>query len=944
MGENNSLKIIVKVGRQSKLKFSHSEVLRAIMVEDLVKLTKRYKDCHIVIIESIEESEQDALREFITGYTKEKDGINSVLFYIPDINDEITAGLADELDYEIYMELGKLYEFINKKYKVNVSTFLKDRKALSEETGDEEPEGIAAFSFGDDAVITDDITDADNIEHEEEQRRQEELARQEEELRKQEEDLKKQREEQKKREEERRKQREEEERLRKEKEKAEQLALTAAKVAKKEKQQAAETVKEKDEELERATKKISELQDSLSELRDKLSESEEKSDNLEIELKEAQHENTKVIRDIKEANTRVGELEQLIKVVKDEKQAVEKRFNELFDIEDVIEDPISLAEYDKIQAELDEYKVSIKNLESSVKKYKAELEEEKLSGVEKDASITKLNAEIQSLKGQISSGEIHKEIIEKHKRDLANLKDENNKLESKIDNLASENSELNEELSRVKAIIDVEVKHRKASKEVSQKAFESLLKSSTENERLSKELGETQKKFNSLQNNYKNSQNTMNEQAGEIETLKAKIVELEGQVREAEQRIEVSSTYSDSEIGKLKSEKVQIEAQLKLVSDRLKQKENQYNMLVEQSGMNSSGAQSVVETNKTLETLNRTLSEKLSVANANYEKMRMERDNFKTQAINFKSQSEQLNKVMKSMASTGAIDANAVAAVNSGGVLNISQIEAMLKPFRYDGSQGAAVIPVFGTGSVGITTTAMSLLFKLGMTSKVVYLDFDLVSPKGDVWFKRPPSSKQLEESTKLGVDATGLGVFYHMGMPGLVKNLNLIINHCDRTKGGQIDYISGLYTRVDDNKLLTADYSGLLNVLGKQYNYIIVDLGRIGSSAINDTIIKRFTDISLRSIAVTQCNIIEARNLRFKLDSNKIDSSKVAWLLNLCTSTSLPDKMQSCIGKCKYGMVTYDTNISIYTNTSQQYEKFSKARMTRDKFELFITNALFGR
>lgn len=934
--DNNALKIIVKVGKRSKLRFSHSEVLRAIMAEDLTVLTNKYKDCSIVIIEGIDESEHDALKSFIESYTKNES--NSVLFYIPDVNDSVTSGLADELNYDIYMDLNNLYGFINKKYNVNVSTFLDDRRAAIE-SSDDEPDGVAVFGFD---GLAEDIDTADSEDEvrkaEEEKLKHEEEQRQKEELERQEKELQKQKEEQLKREEERKKQRQQEEKLRKEREEA-------LKLAKKEKQQAAVTAMEKDAELESAATEISELKKKLEDAYDKLNDSEDRADKLELELKESEHENAKVVRDIKEANTRVLEYEQLIKVVKDEKRAIELRFNELFSTEVVLEDPISLAEYDKIRGELDECRTKIKSLESSVEKYKNCFEEEKLSVVEKEASINKLEGEIKELRDRISSGEIHKEVIEKHKRDIANLMDERNELQNKIDSLKAENSELSDTVNRHENTIESEMKYRKLSRELAQIALSKVSELQKSFSDINKELEDTKKKYTGTQNNLRNSQRTIEEQTNEINGLKENVGTLEEKLKETEQRLELSTTYSDTEIAKLTDTKTQLEAQLKLVSENLRQREEQYNALM----ANSSGAQSVAETNKTLETLNKTLSEKLSVANANIEKMKRERvtlqgqvTTLKTQADTYKGQAEQLNKALKNIASSGAVDAGTAAIAGAGGgLMQFNQLEAVLKPFRYNAGQGASIIPVFGTGSIGITTTAMSLAYKLGMGATVLYIDFDLVNPKADIWFNKVPSSKVLASETNLGAMATGLGVFYALGAQGFKKYADKLINCCDVTKGGKVDYVSGLYQKIDPNKMIAADYSGLLNFLSTKYSYIVIDLGRIGSSDIGDILIKRFTEISVRGIAVTRCDLFEARSLRIKLDSIKINSDKVAWLLNMCV-TSLPEKMNMYIQKSKYGMVNYDSSISVLEN-GQRNERFSRSRLTKDKFELFLNSAVFS-
>ena len=150
---NESNKIIVKVGKKSRVRFANSKVYRAITANDLSVLTTKHDDCQIVIIENISEDEQDAVRDFARDFKEKQEG-NTVLFYIPDSEDEITSGVADELDYNIYLTDSDLYKYIYDTFGINVSVYLDDRKRLnSQELSESIPEGITDIfgSIGEDA-------------------------------------------------------------------------------------------------------------------------------------------------------------------------------------------------------------------------------------------------------------------------------------------------------------------------------------------------------------------------------------------------------------------------------------------------------------------------------------------------------------------------------------------------------------------------------------------------------------------------------------------------------------------------------------------------------------------------------------------------------------------------------------------------------------------------
>ena len=114
------MKTIVKVGKTSKVQLRNCEVYRAITMDELELLISADNSINIVIIESILEIEQEQLRQFIRNYTSIGD--NHIIFYIPDVNETTTSGIADEFEYDILMNLGAVHKEIERITGVNVST------------------------------------------------------------------------------------------------------------------------------------------------------------------------------------------------------------------------------------------------------------------------------------------------------------------------------------------------------------------------------------------------------------------------------------------------------------------------------------------------------------------------------------------------------------------------------------------------------------------------------------------------------------------------------------------------------------------------------------------------------------------------------------------------------------------------------------------------------
>ena len=222
---------------------------------------------------------------------------------------------------------------------------------------------------------------------------------------------------------------------------------------------------------------------------------------------------------------------------------------------------------------------------------------------------------------------------------------------------------------------------------------------------------------------------------------------------------------------------------------------------------------------------------------------------------------------------------------------------------EYTGS--AKIVSVFGSGSVGITTVAMSLAKRLGKC-KVLYMDLDIMSPKANEWFNKVPFIKvnnipQLKSSS--------LGILIERGEKYAMGKSNIIQNVESNKLGYRLDYFSGSYTRIDPRKIMLVNFTEYMNYLGNNYDYIVIDLGKIGASEVNDELIKMFTGISDSSIFVTLNNTSEARLAQIHLADAGIQSSKLVWALNMVSSSSVNDFMRKVIGDAKCVMIEKDIN-----------------------------------
>ena len=386
---NNSNKIIVKVGDTSLVKFSNAKVFRAITYRDLELLSDKEDDCHIVIIENISIEEQESIKKFIKDFESRKEH-NYVLFFIPD-NDEITSGIADELDYNIYLTLGDLYKEIYEKSGISVSTFLDDKKELNQaELVEAIPEGMTDVFGGLSAEEVADISSTlDEIDKSEEDKKDTQVI--------------------------------------------ESISLD------KDKYNNAEQI-EKPAEVEDYSGEIS-------------ADAEEYIEKLKMELRDAKYEYGVVFKDMVNASSKIESLEEIIRVLKSEKEDMIRKYSELVETTDVLEDPISLSEYSSLEENIKKLESKITELTSNIEKYKESIESKDKVIEEKDKEKAEIEAElkekeeiIKKLNDDINSGELQKEAVSEYETKLAEAEKDCNILRERLSTIETELINLTDKL------------------------------------------------------------------------------------------------------------------------------------------------------------------------------------------------------------------------------------------------------------------------------------------------------------------------------------------------------------------------------------------------------------------------------------------------------------------------------------------------------------------
>lgn len=924
--ENSLAKIIVKVGKQSNVKLSNCKAFRAIVAEDLERLANKYTDCNIVIIESIIEEENDAVKNFVKSFV-DRDENNSVLFFIANENDEVTSGLADELDYNIYFTFKEICDFIKSKYGINVGASLEDKK-------DNNYEEIDIPDLFDVANIEQASENkVDSISNEIEQIEEEATAEEFNTLNKA---------------------------MQKEIEKSatsyEEKSLeddlfempefnSVENTNEEENKPEVSIQKEKVKPVEE-TKQVEEVvqtssvnSDELEKYKEQVKEEIEK---LQTKLRDTKYEYNTLLKDIKGANTRIVQLEQMVEVLKAEKQDITTRFEELMADSTVIEDPISLSEYSKLQDTIEEKDSNISKLEQTISDLREQLETCKSDIELKDVEIGNLNGTIDSLKESIASGEVNKEEtehyreeVERYKKSADALRAEKDKISDKLTSIGELNQEIQTDNEKLKHKLSLEIDYRKETISLVQSAFEkvaSISKSFEEAQKTIKKLQQEVSKSNSIAEELRKQNDILNDDTVKLKDTIAKkdesIEKLEGAMKNSDSFLDEKLTELEN-VTKVKEDLEQalnssneqvsaLKTQLNTLEAQLKQSEDQNSLLISQKSTAEDSVQetnnNMVELNKQLSKSNKSLMEQLSVVTKELNSRKQTQERLEAEVEQYKNQ----------VGTTANVVYN-----------NNSAMDENVLPIRYSGR--AQILSVCSSGSFGATTLAMSIITRISPTSRVLYMDFDMVSPNADAWFSKSPFCQGIPNINK-DVKASALGIFYEKGLKTFETHMDKIIIPIEKTKGGCIDYLSGLYYRVDKQKIINADYTGLFNLIGSQYEYIIVDLGRLGNSELNDMIIQVISEITFKNIVVTTPDRFEVRNFNMKLRANNMDLQKIVWLLNMCISNQIDQPVQKVLASFKFGQMFEDPALR------GTRDKFTRDRQNRDRLDTFINSALFSR
>lgn len=915
------MEVLVKVGKKtSELRFSNSECHRAVTTYELKRNVEEYTKCNTLIVEGVYAEEERELREFLSVWHRDK---SHKTIFICDAN-TLESKVASESNCDTVSDLKSLYSKL-RELGFEVSTLIdditanKDRTQQAVYSNPEEINNSSASSKIDSAMeeIEKADTESDKQLNERFESIDAEMAKSEAEV---------------------------------ESDKLKDFVSAELSEQKIKYIKLEGKWKKAELDLEAAKQKIAKLTslvDTAREENAKLSVSIEKM-SLASELTEetvSKSDFDSVKEALDETERRVVSLKSQLDTVKDFNGSLKEQLKTK---EAELNESIKTADkYRKQYAELNS-KVSLGEASEEVDDLKAQIRRQEKTIQSKVEEVSILSDKVASLEEQISdlydritseSDALAKKnvvlvaVLEK----MNSVIKANKSSEVKIDRLQRSLEDYKKQLEEKNKLLDTNsteyAKAKASADQLETKVKNAVADKERELERLRAELGTLKTKIeslkkvdedtiSSLRKELSDSKEQLNAQAKQMTESSINYAKMKEQVDAADTRIQIAIADEKRAREYAERQLKQCEAKLSATERQLDTKTIQYDNLISSIGMDAGGVQALVAENKAFQNTNATLSSKLSASSKENESLERTVKNLRDKLKESDESNRQLQASLRNLSGLGGGDS--------------SQAASMVKTIKY--SSPGRIIPIVGCGSYGVTTVAYSLAYKLGSTESIVVADFDVISPSLDAWFNRSPMSSDIARLVGDGRKASALGLFIEKGTEAFSKLSDRVISNIERVKGGSISYLGGLYYKADPIKVGAADYEGLLSFLGSKYENVIIDFGNLGISDLQDQLIKVVSNISPKLVIVTPNDKFKVRDMRMKLDALGIDTSRVSWLLNMSRTTSIDDTTRKYIGKAKLSIMPFEPDFFGLK------DKFSRNKLTRDKFELFVNQNLFGK
>lgn len=822
---SKQIKIAVKVGVSSDIRFSHAKALRAVTLEELDFILKRNPDISLLVVENILSSEESKLNEIIESFVgQSKD--NKVFFYVKD-NDDTTCGVADELGLDIYMSLDELHKAIYMSTGLNVSTNIDFRKSITPEAG-EMPGFDMEFNLEDSSIDSEIEASGQTIQADE-----------------------------------------------------------------------SEVYVPDDVEVPVAEAVVEEVKTP--------SESAENTDSRSEDIYIPSDEPVKPVISVDAYLKEIESLKKVISILENEKAAQQKEWDNLVSSSGFIEEPISMEKYIGLQNEnadygrkLAEASERVDSLSETVQSLQADLADREIQIAEAKEELKQANEKYSVLAKKVESGQVGQvsdDIVKSYKTKIRTLESRIGMMSDASRNLNNTIEELSEQLNSVTSRVDFEVGSRLKLTDVLFSAIKRYKASFDEIEELKKSLSSAEESLSKLKSQAAKKDETIASQSQRIIELSAVESGIQG-------KIDIAIAAERQKTEEAKVEKQQLESQLRLVNNKLSLKEKQYDELVKK-GAGGLGDETLSRINETLKKSNGDLQNRLMKLQADYTQLQSKSQVAVNNYSALEEQNKSLQKIINNSAGTGSV---------------------VLPDINYKGR--AKIFVVFGSGSYGITTTAVSILHRL--TGRNLFIDLDIVNPRADVYFRMSPIADSVPGYRK-DYSCTAMGIFFDKGFDFFRTHYDNIVKRKMTTKTGFSDCLSGAYVRPATNKLIKADFQGLLNYLGNSYDNIVIDLGKLGCSDTSDQIIRILCDKATRAFVVTTQDKFDIGMATRQITRLGIKRGNVSWICNLCSTTSIDRDSADRLKPIKVYTIPFENSMF------QKHANFFNSSITKGKFNLIL-------
>lgn len=582
------------------------------------------------------------------------------------------------------------------------------------------------------------------------------------------------------------------------------------------------------------------------------------------------------------------------------------------------------AEIDSLHQQLDRARVSEKDLSEKIKEYE---EYKKRSESERgsERGSIKEEEEKQQKEQQIQIQIQLQQQIQRKEKEVASLKFELERigkqlsdsdakvsgLETKISLVTEDNRDLEERLTeettaRKKAVaqLDIFQENRvelKTKLDRANKEIDSLRDSLNE---LNNKIEKIESEKKGLEVRYEKEKDRVKKSSEEIKELRVSLTEAknigERNVREAVKELEDRNKYleeRESRYTDLENENIQLkESKAKIQNDY----ESISVYKVEQEA-------SLNEAKKELE-----------LAKKEIDSLASEKEVIETQKKEAEERVSQLEiKLQEQLDDIRAV-ANAKTSISKIQNENTKLKESVAYYKQLAGQAGnmvckytgqAKIIAVIGTGSYGVSNITASIAKSLTL-GNVLVMDFDLDSPKLDKYMQKNPI---LDLDLQEPMQRTSLGYYLAKGVDSTnISLLEDIVQNVETRQVKRLDYFSGLYAPELLPKLITSDIGGLLTAYATKYDYIIIDLGKLGmSNSLTDIVVTSILRASTVPLVVTQNEVSDVRGMCLKLAHYGFALDSVYWVLNRSKTNVVNPNVSKLIKKAKKDVITLDIGVT---------------------------------